>query len=201
MPRSLTDLDWPVRTERLLIRPATTDDAERTWAYRRLDEVSQWLSGGDPGREEYIARFTEPGYLASALILEREDAAGTVLIGDLKLAVEDGWAQREVAERAVGVQAELGWVLDPAHRGRGYAVEAVTALLGISFDRMGLRRIVAYCFADNEASWRLMERIGLRREMHTVADSLHRSGAWLDGLGYALLADEWRARTDRRPSA
>ena len=62
------------------------------------------------------------------------------------------------------------------------------------FEDLGLRRVTANCFADNESSWRLMERVGMRREMHTVSESLHRSGAWLDGLGYALLADEWRTR-------
>jgi RimJ/RimL family protein N-acetyltransferase len=41
-----------------------------------------------------------------------------------------------------------------------------------------------------------MERIGMRRELYTVRDWLHRSGEWLDGMGYALLADEWR-RTPR----
>ncbi len=34
----------------------------------------------------------------------------------------------------------------------------------------------------------------MRRESHTVRDSLHRSGAWLDGLAFALLAEEWTAR-------
>jgi RimJ/RimL family protein N-acetyltransferase len=36
-----------------------------------------------------------------------------------------------------------------------------------------------------------MERLGMRREVHTVRDALHRSGRWLDSAGYALLADEW----------
>ena len=35
----------------------------------------------------------------------------------------------------------------------------------------------------------------MRREIHTLQESLHRSGEWLDGLGYALLADEWRGRS------
>ena len=38
-----------------------------------------------------------------------------------------------------------------------------------------------------------MERVGMRREMHTRSDSLHRSGTWLDGYGYAILAEEWRS--------
>jgi RimJ/RimL family protein N-acetyltransferase len=52
--------------------------------------------------------------------------------------------------------------------------------------------VTANSFADNLASWRLMERLGMRREVYTVRESLHRSGEWLDGVGYALLADEWR---------
>jgi RimJ/RimL family protein N-acetyltransferase len=116
------------------------------------------------------------------------------------VAVEDGWAQSEVADRARGVQAEIGWALDPAHQGQGYATEAVGEVLRICFDGLGLRRVTAGCFADNEPSWRLMERVGMRREEYSVADSLHRSGAWLDGMAYALLAEEWRARPGTSPA-
>ncbi|MGV8977427.1 MAG: N-acetyltransferase [Cellulomonas sp.] len=49
-------------------------------------------------------------------------------------------------------------------------------------------------FAGNEASWCLMEHVGMRREQHMVSESLHRSGSWLDSVGHALLADEWRER-------
>ena len=49
------------------------------------------------------------------------------------------------------------------------------------------------CFAANEPSWRLMERVGMRREAHNVKDSLHRDHGWQDGYVYALLADEWRS--------
>ncbi len=40
-------------------------------------------------------------------------------------------------------------------------------------------------------SWRLMERVGMRRELHAVRESLHRSGRWLDTVGYAILDEEW----------
>jgi RimJ/RimL family protein N-acetyltransferase len=85
-------------------------------------------------------------------------------------------------------------VFSPDHAGRGYATEAVRELIRICFTDLGLRRLTANCFAGNEASWRLMERVGMRRELYTVRDSLHRSGQWLDGIGYALLADEWQER-------
>ena len=58
---------------------------------------------------------------------------------------------------------------------------------------LGLRRVIALCFADNEPSWRLMEKVRMRREAHTVQESLHRERGWLDGYAYGLLADEWRS--------
>jgi RimJ/RimL family protein N-acetyltransferase len=134
----LEAVGWPVRTDRLMLRPATCDDVEATWRFRRLDDVAV-----------------------------------------------------EVADQARGVQAELGWVLHPDHAGHGYATEAVRGLVRLCFEDLGLRRVTASCFADNVASWRLMERLGMRRETYTVRESLHRSGDWLDGMGYALLAEEW----------
>ena len=83
--------------------------------------------------------------------------------------------------------------MDPSYGGKGYATEAVRALIDIAFGRLGLRRLHAECFYDNEPSWRLMERVGMRREQHTVKDSLHRTKGWLDGLSYAILAEEWPA--------
>jgi RimJ/RimL family protein N-acetyltransferase len=121
-------------------------------------------------------------------VIEREDQ----LIGDVMLRIEDGWAQAEVAEQGRGVQAELGWTLDPAHQGRGYATEALRAVIGACFTQLGLRRVHAGCFAANEPSWRVMERLGMRREEHSRKTGLHRSGEWMDGMNYGLLAEEWR---------
>lgn len=179
---------WPVRTERLSLRPATNADLEPTWRFRRLEAVSRWLTRAPRTLLDYRRQFEDPASLSKTIIIELDGE----VIGDLMLAVEDGWAQAEMTERARGVHAELGWVLDPDHAGRGYASEAVRELVRLCFEDLGLRRVTANCFAANEASWRLMERVGMRRELYTVRDSLHRSGEWLDGMGYALLADEWR---------
>lgn len=138
--------------------------------------------------EEYRKKFEDPARLGKTLVIEQEGA----VIGDLMLAIEDAWAQAEVAAQAQGVQAALGWCLDPGHRGRGYATEAVRRLIRLCFEDLALRRVTAICLADNVASWRLMERVGMRRELHARRECLHRSGEWLDSVGYALLADEWR---------
>jgi RimJ/RimL family protein N-acetyltransferase len=186
------DLNWPLKTRRLTIRPADLGDLEVTWQIRRVPSVARWMTSSSSNREDYGRRFADPGRLAKTLVIELD---GTV-IGELLLSIEDAWAQSEVKDQACGVQAELGWCLSPEYEGHGYATEAVRKLIRICFEDLGLRRVRAECFADNEASWRLMERVHMRREQHTVRESLHRSGEWLDGMGYALLAEEWRARED-----
>lgn len=183
-------IDWPVHTERLSIRPATADDAEATWEYRQLPSVAMWMTTAPTSVKEYADLFAQEDRLAKTFILERDGS----VVGDLMIAVEDAWAQTEVKEQAKGVQAELGWCLRPDEEGKGLATEAVRELFRICFEDLGLRRVVAACFSANEPSWRLMERVGMRREEHAVQDSLHRNGQWMDGYRYALLADEWRAR-------
>jgi RimJ/RimL family protein N-acetyltransferase len=189
MTQDLSAVSWPVRTERLTIRPATLDDADATWQIRKIESVGRWMTACSTDRADYGQKFAEPERLSRTLVLELDG----VVIGDLYLAIGDAWAQAEVADRARGTQAELGWVLAPQHEGHGYATEAVAELVRVCFEDLGLRRVFAQCFADNEPSWRLMERLGMRREEHAVRESLHRSGEWLDGMRYALLADEWRS--------
>ena len=121
------------------------------------------------------------------------------IIGDLMLRSGDGWGQREVKDQAVAVQAELGWTFAPEVGGKGYATEAVAALIGVCFEHLDKHRVEAGAFAANEPSWRLMERVGMRRESYSVKDSLHRDLGWVDGVLYAILAEEWRDRKAHQP--
>ncbi|MFC4054659.1 GNAT family N-acetyltransferase [Actinomadura syzygii] len=189
MRHPLDTLDWPISTERLLLRRAAPDDLDATWAFRQLPETYEWITAATVTYDDYRERFLREEQLVDMLLVELDGR----VIGDLMLKVQDAWAQEEVADQAKSVQAELGWTIDPSYGGKGYATEAVRALIDISFTRLGLRRLHADCFYDNGASWRLMERVGMRREQHTVKDSLHRTKGWLDGLSYALLAEEWPA--------
>jgi len=184
---ALADLAWPRTTARLLLRPAVVDDLEALFQIRQQEDVGRWLSDASAEWDAFLEKTRNPDWLGETLAVERDG----VVIGDLMVKVQDAWAQNEVKEQAVGVQAELGWCFDPAVAGQGYATEAVREVLRIAFAGLGLRRVTALCFADNEPSWRLMERLGMRREAHNLRESLHRSGVWMDGLMYALLADEW----------
>ncbi|MBF4163163.1 GNAT family N-acetyltransferase [Nocardioides sp. CBS4Y-1] len=191
------DLVWPVRTERLLLRPSRPDDAAALLGYRSLPGVAEWIGGPVPtlaNTEEYLSSEAA----RHVLHVERDG----VLVGDVMVMVGDAWAQTEVRERARATQATLGWVLDPRHGRQGLATEMVRGVIDLCFTPvadggLGLRRVVAECFSDNESSWRLMERLGMRREAHHVADSLHRERGWLDEFVYALLAEEWLSRGGR----
>jgi len=187
MSRDLADVHWPVRTERLLLRPALSSDVESVWSYRQVPEVSEWLTAAPQTLEDFRRYFDVPDRLAKTLVIELDG----VIIGDLMIATVDPYAQAEVADQAAATQAELGWCIAPDHTGKGYAKEAARGMFRLCFDDLGLRRVVAGCFVDNVPSWQLMERLGMRRESHAVRDSLHRSGRWLDGYVYALLRDEW----------
>lgn len=186
---------WPVRTERLRIRPMTASDVETMWEWRRLPEANRWLGLAPATVESFRERYLDPDRLASMFIVELTgESAETTPIGDVMIRIGDGWAQLEVADAAKGVEAELGWVLDPRYTGHGYATEAIRAVIDVCFGPLGLRRVHAGCFADNEPSWRLMERLGMRREEFSRKTALHRSGEWLDGMNYGILAEEWPAR-------
>ena len=79
----------------------------------------------------YRDLFTGPERLATTVMVELHD--GTV-IGDFMLRRHDAWAQTDVTDQVSGQQVELGWVLDPAHTGHGYATEAVRELLRHSLE-------------------------------------------------------------------
>lgn len=183
---------WPVRTERLQIRQMTASDIDAMWKWRQLPVVNRWLGLAPDTVEAFRERYLDPDRRASMHIVELVAVNGEATpIGDIMIRIGDGWGQLEVADQAKGVEAELGWVLDPGYTGRGYATEAIRAVIDVCFGPLGLRRVHAGCFADNEPSWRLMERLGMRREEFSRKTALHRSGEWLDGMNYGILAEEW----------
>ena len=187
---SIDDVPWPVASERLSFRPAEKADAGAFHAYRRLPEVSDWLPRLSTDEAAVAERFEDDDFRRRTFVIEVEGR----VVGDLFLDPSECWKQAEVRDEENTSQAEIGWALDPAYQGRGLALEAVRRLVELCFADLGLRRVYATCFADNTASWHLMEKLGMRREAHTVKDALHRDRGWIDGYTYALLADEWAAR-------
>jgi RimJ/RimL family protein N-acetyltransferase len=186
-PVTLDRVSWPLKTARLTIRPATAQDLAAVFAYRSLPDVGRWMPHQPEEFAAWLLQLDGTAMLERTLVME---ADGEV-VGDLYLHIEDAWAQREVQDRAKQSQAEIGWALSPEHQGHGYAAEGVAELVRACFEELGLRRLTAVAFADNEASLRLMEKIGMQREALYRRESLHRELGWVDSVVYALLREDW----------
>ena len=186
------DVIWPRRTERLILRPAQPDDLDRMLEFRTLTEVGHWLirAAVDPEvyRRTWLASVDDP--YDHSVVVELEGR----VIGTVSLEKVDGMGQDDgaAAQRSEGL---LGYIFDPAHAGQGFATEAAREMLALAFEDLALRRVTAGCFADNTASWTILEKLGMRREQHGIRDSWHADLGWLDGYTYGLLAEEWRQQS------
>jgi RimJ/RimL family protein N-acetyltransferase len=92
---------------------------------------------------------------------------------------------------------ELGYVFNHNYQGLGYATEGAMAVLREAFDNMDARRVIAMCNPKNNASWRLLERLGMRREGHLLKNIYFKKDQygdpiWQDTYEYAILDEEWR---------
>jgi RimJ/RimL family protein N-acetyltransferase len=185
------EITWPRRTQRLLLRPYRASDGDRLLEIRRNPGVTHWLLRTTVDRVAFQAAWLRSvdDPLDHSAVVELD---GTV-IGTGSLEVVDGMGQDGSTEHQ-HAEGLLGYVLDPAFAGRGYATEVARELLSVAFDDLGLHRVTAGCFADNTASWRVMEKVGMRREQHGLQDSWHAELGWVDGYTYAILAEEWPAR-------
>ena len=178
----------PIETDRLNLRPFTRADVDAVFAYRRRDDVAAFLFD-EPMSRETVAEAVQACTLQTAwhqegdkIMLAVERKADHAMIGEVSLIL-----RHEIAR-----QGELGYILHPAYHGFGYATEAARGLLRVGFGQAGLHRIYARCDARNSASWRLMERLGMRREAHFREHKLVK-GVWDEELIYAILEDEWAA--------
>ena len=181
-------ISWPRRTDRLVIRPATTADLPAVFAVRSAPDVAEWMPDRPTSYDDWLLRLGRTGAVDRMLVME----VGGTVVGDLYLHVEDAWTQAEVKEAGKQAQAEIGWCLSPDHQGKGYVTEAMVELVRICFEDLGVRRLTANAFADNARSLRVMERLGMTCEAHTRSDSLHRDHGWVDGVTYALLREDWK---------
>jgi RimJ/RimL family protein N-acetyltransferase len=174
-------------TERLVLRTLLPDDAETMFAYRSDPEIMRY-QGWDPESLDDVRTFIAdnaldepfaPGWWRQFAITLR--ANGT-LIGDCGVHVPEDKPE----------QAEFGITLATAFQRRGYASEALRALLRLVFVTLGKHRAFASVDPRNAPSIALFERAGFRKEAHFV-ESLWLMGEWVDDVILALLAREWRS--------
>jgi ribosomal-protein-alanine N-acetyltransferase len=93
--------------------------------------------------------------------------------------------------RGVTQACTLGYWVGAPYAGQGYMTAAVSAVVPFVFDTLRLHRLEAACLPHNEASRRLLERTGFRRE-GLARRYLKINGIWQDHLLYALVEDDGR---------
>ena len=182
----------PLQTERLLLRAFHEDDYDALYAIQSREDVGRYLPWG-PRDEDAVRAALELRLSATSLDNDGDRLAlAVVLAATAELIGECLLILTSRAHR----QGEIGFGLHPDHQGRGYAAEAGRELLRIAFEELDLHRMVGRLDARNEASARLMERLGMGREALFVENEFNK-GAWESELVYAILQREWRAVTAR----
>jgi aminoglycoside 6'-N-acetyltransferase len=147
----------PLLTERLELRRSVPEDAETISAYRSDPDVHRyqgWERTDATGvRREIEDMMRRPpgaaGGWVQLSVVERSDGR---LVGDVGIS-------RVAGEPEV---LKVGYTIAPAFQGRGYATEAVDALVAYAFDALGAEVVRAHASAENAASIRVAEKVGMR---------------------------------------
>jgi aminoglycoside 6'-N-acetyltransferase len=186
--RSIITAMLPMASPRLVLRRMQSNDLQRLVAYRNDPRIARFQGWETMSEEAAVAFLDEqksqapllPGqWLQIAITLKATD----LLIGDCGLKIHTGNRR----------QASIGFTLAHDFHGKGFATEAVSTLLDYVFGELSLHRVQADTDPQNTAAWRLLERLGLRREAH-LRQSLWFKGRWADEYIYATLSEEWLNR-------
>jgi RimJ/RimL family protein N-acetyltransferase len=182
--------DYPIKTERLTLRPYEPEDFDAALDYWSRDELTRYLYLPTFDRDSFAPRFD--------MLMERTQLGGE---GDvLTLAVVPdgvGYVVGDVTlmwHSELHKAGEIGFMLHSDHQGKGYAREASLPLLRMGFDQLGLHRIAGRLDGRNEASAKVLAGLGMRREAHLVENEWVK-GEWTDEMVFAMLEEEWRARS------
>ena len=157
----------PIETERLLLRRSRPEDAATISAYRSDPNVNRQQGWDRTDLEGVLADIVEmsgrsPGEPGGWVQFTVEERGGGRIVGDVGLSVADG---------EPGV-IKVGYTIDPAFQGLGYATEAIRALVEYAFETLGAELVRAHASAENAPSIRVAEKVGMR----LVERFAHREG-------------------------
>lgn len=176
-----------IETQRLTLGKITVSDAEDMYSYASLNSVTRYLLWSPHlniedtrGYIEFLNRQYKKGTYADWGIRLKE--CGT-FIGTVGFADFD-------YDNNLG---EVGYVLNPAYQGKGYMTEAVTAILSVAFDRIGLDKVVLRIIDENRPSIRLARRLGFTLD-HVSDTPLNIKGVDRNICYYVLTRDAWQKK-------
>jgi ribosomal-protein-alanine N-acetyltransferase len=182
-----------LETERLVLRDFLMEDAAGLAACRRDERFWRYYEPEDDVAEnarEHVSMFiawqSDQPRLFYQLAVVRKATQRLIGSCGIRQRPQVSYGDSSAAE------ADIGYEIDASLWRQGYATEAVKAILEFGFGELKLHRVWSFCLAENEASWRVMERAGLRWE-GLLRDNVWLRGRWWDTVVYAILAQEWEA--------
>ena len=180
MPNTQSMEDLPeLRTERLLLRPFRSGDVEDVLVYASDPEWNRYLGLPEP----YTRRMGEE-FVARAILADPATNPVWAIVHEGRVS---GGIDLRIRRPGLG---EMGYSIAQPLWGRGLMTEAARAVIEHAFESMGLVRIQAYADSRNKGSWRVMEKVGMKRE-----GVLHSNGAIrgesIDDVLYAIVRGDW----------
>jgi [ribosomal protein S5]-alanine N-acetyltransferase len=174
----------------VLLRPPTLQDYQ-SWASLRAESrafLKRWeptWAPNDLSRAAYRQRLR---HFARAV---RMDETYPFFIFRKRDGILLGGCTLTNVRRGIAQAASLGYWIGAPFARQGYMTHALGALIPFAFDELNLHRIEAACLPDNEASRRLLKKLGFREEGF-ARGFLRIDGAWCDHVLFALLAEDAR---------
>lgn len=183
-----------LETQRLVLRRFRAED----WT-----DLHEYLSCEEVVKFEPHEIFTEEDSKAEALRRTTDQAFWAVCLKDSGKVIGNLYFQEQSPKEFQ--TWELGYVFNRDFQGCGYAAEACTKLLEYGFHTFGIRRVTAHCNPENTPSWKLLERLKLRREGHFLQTGYFKFDEqglpkWHDTYAYGILGSEW-LNTNRASAA
>ena len=174
-----------LQTERLILRPMRVSDAPDMFEYACDPEVTRYLLWRAHESIAHTRSYLE--YLGGRYRIGMHYEWAVVLKAEGRMIGTCGFASVDCPNN----KAEIGYVLNPKYRGQGLMPEAVRRVLCFGFEMMSLHRIEARYMVGNDASRRVMDKVGMRFE-GVARDGMLVKGAYRDIATCAILAEEFR---------
>lgn len=179
---------------RVLLRPLVVTDfnAWRDVRRRNVDWLTKWEPSRPPGSPDVVEDRDAFAVRCNARQRERQMGAGYGF-GIFVDGRFSGEVNLSSVQRGPFQSGSIGYWIDEAQAGNGYTPEAVVVLLRHSFEDLGLHRIEIAIVPRNDASRRVVAKIGLREE-GVSKGYLEINGTWEDHVRFGMTVDEWTER-------
>jgi [ribosomal protein S5]-alanine N-acetyltransferase len=175
-----------LETERLVLREIVPADAEDLFRIFSDEETMRYWSCRPYTSVDQARRLIEG--IAEAARGGVGIHWAITLSGDERLIGKCGYNEWRKAHR----RGDISYILAREHQGKGIVSEALSAMLDYGFGHMNLHSIEAGVTPGNDASTRMLQKLGFRLEGH-LRESFLTDGGFVDSLIYSLLRRDWES--------